>query len=265
MDRRIEKGGLNSLVKEAWKAFECADLASRVHPAMPILFFGDLEAYSVSPIRMVTVGSNPSSAEFPEDSPFRRFPGCAGITAAKEARYLRGLCSYFHDAADPYHRWFCSYDAALRGAKASYYPDKKLSTALHTDFGSPVATKQAWSRLGVAERRSLQVRGGPLWHRLLEILKPQIVLLSVKRKDREYIEDRFPASSGWRRIHKFRCKKSGEPRKRPFPVDARWYEIRGEPSLFVWGEKAEKPFATLSDDQKRLVGRSALRTYGKGP
>lgn len=264
MDRRIEKGGLNSLVKEAWKAFECADPASRVHPAMPILFFGDFEAYSASPVRVVTVGSNPSSAEFPEDSPFRRFPGCAGITAAERARYLRGLCSYFHDDADPYHRWFHSYDAALRGAEASYYPDKKLSTALHTDFGSPVATNPAWSELEKPERRALLERGSPLWRRLLEILKPQIVLLSVKMKDREYIEDRFPALRGWRRIRKFRRKKSGEPRK-PYPVDARWYEIAGERSLFVWGAKAEKPFGTLSNEQKRLLGKSALRTYGEGP
>ena len=263
MDRRIERGGLNSLVAEAWKAFECAAPSSRVHPAMPILFFGDLEAYSASSVRVVTVGSNPSSAEFPEGSPFRRFPGCAGITATEGERYLRGLCSYFD--ADPYRRWFRFYDVALGGTEASYYPGRKPSTALHTDFGSPVATNPTWSGLGEAEHRALQGKGGILWRRLLEILKPEIVLLSVKRKDREYIEGRFPALNDWRRIHEFRRKISGEPRKRPYPVDARWYAITGEPSLFVYGAKAQTPFGSLSDMQKRRVGELARQTYGKGP
>ncbi len=262
MGRRIVRGGLNSLVKDAWKAFECAAPSSRAHPAMPILFFGDLEAYSASPVQVVTVGSNPSSAEFPEGC-FRRFPGCKGITATERARYLRGLCSYFD--ADPYWRWFHSYDAALRRAEASYCPGKKTSTALHTDFGSPVATNPTWSELEEPERRALQERGDPLWRRLLEILKPQIVLLSVKWKDRKYIEGRFPARSDWRRIREFRRKKNGEPRKHPYPVDARWYAITGEPSLFVYGAKGHTPFQLLSNEQKRLVGKSALRTFGKGP
>ena len=264
MDRRIERGGLNSLVTEAWKAFECAAPSSHVHPAMPILFFGDFEAYTASSVRVVTVGSNPSSAEFPEGS-FRRFPGCDGITAAEGERYLRGLCSYFYYDADPYRGWFRFYDVALGGAEASYYPGRKPSTALHTDFGSPVATNPTWSGLGEPERRALQGKGGALWRRLLEILKPEIVLLSVARKDREYIGRHFPALNDWRRIHEFRRKISGEPRKHPYPVDARWYAITGEPSLFVYGAKAQTPFGSLSDKQKRRVGELALRTYGKGP
>ena len=265
MGRRIEMDGLNSLVKEAWKAFECADPSLRVHPAMPILFFGDLEAYAASPVRVVTVGLNPSFQEFPEGSPFRRFPGCDGITAAEGERYLKGLCSYFHDDADPYRRWFRSYDAALRGAEASYYPGEKPSTALHTDIGSPVATNPAWSRLGEAERRALQERGGVLWSRLLEILKPQIVLLSVAREHLGHIGRHFPALSDWRRIREFRRRTSGEPRKRPYPVDARWYAVTDDPALFVYGVPYWTPFGWLSDKQKRRVGKSALRTYVEGP
>ena len=264
MGRRkgIDRGSLNSLVVEAWKAFERAAPASRVHPAMPILFFGDFEAYSASSVRVVTVGSNPSHHEFPKDSPFRRFPGCVGVTATDGGRYVQGLCSYFR--ADPYRRWFRLYDVALGGARVSYYPGQP-STALHTDFGSPVATNPTWSGLGEPERRALQEEGGVLWRRLLEILKPQIVLLSVAGKDREYIGRHFPALNDWRRIHEFRCKKNGEPRKRPYPVDARWYAITGEPSLFVYGAKAQTPFGSLSDEQKRQVGELTRRTYGKGP
>ena len=100
----MERDGLIPVAKEAWKAFECAAPSSRVSPAMPILFFGDVEAYSASPFRVVTVGLNPSLKEFPEDSPFKRFPRCTGITAADSEQYLQGLCSYFR--VHPYRRWF---------------------------------------------------------------------------------------------------------------------------------------------------------------
>ena len=58
----------------AWRCFERAgSLQCRVSPAAPVLFFGDLGAYSMSPLRMVTVGLNPSRQEFPPQDPFRRF------------------------------------------------------------------------------------------------------------------------------------------------------------------------------------------------
>ena len=260
-DPYMERDGLIPVVNEAWKAFECAAPSSRVRPAMPILFFGDLEAYSTSSIRVVTVGLNPSLQEFPEDSPFRRFPGCAGITAADSEQYLQSLCSYFR--VHPYRRWFRSYEAALGGAEASFYPGRP-STALHTDIASPVATNPTWSRLGERERGALQEKGGAIWRRLLDILKPQIVLLSVAREHRERIDCHYPALNDWRPIREFRHKESGERRRRPYPVDAGWFEIMGEPSLFVSGAPSQTPFGSLSDNQKRWVGELARRTYCKG-
>ena len=61
------------IVEQAWSAFRRAgDLPSRVVPAVPILFFGDLQAYSASETRVLTVGLNPSLQEFPKESPFLR-------------------------------------------------------------------------------------------------------------------------------------------------------------------------------------------------
>ncbi len=248
--------GLISVVEEAWKAYECAD--SRVRPSVPILFFGDLDAYFASPFRVVTVGLNPSRKEFPEDSRFKRFPECGEITAADGERYLDGLCSYFRE--DPYN-WFGFYDTVLGGAEASYYPGKP-STALHTDIASPVATDPTWKDLGESECSALQEKGGLIWHQLLKVLKPQMVLLSVARKHMERIE--FPALNGWRTIHEFKRTKDGERRRRPYPVCARWYEIMGDPSLFIFGQAAQKPFALLSSEQKRRVGEIARETYDKG-
>ena len=245
------------VVKEAWGAYECAD--SRVRSSMPILFFGDLDAYFKSSFRMVTVGLNPSLKEFPEGSPFKRFPACKKITVADCERYLDGLCSYF--SQQPYSSWFGFYDTVLGGAEASYYPGEP-STALHTDIASPVATDPTWKKLGKSERIALQEKGSAIWCRLLEVLKPQMVLLSVAREHLERIE--FPALNDWRTIHEFKCKMDGGRRSSPYPVCARWYEIVGDPSLFVFGQAAQKPFGSLSDEKKRRVGEIAREAYEKG-
>ena len=252
----MKRAGLIPLVEEAWEAHECAD--SRVRPSMPILFFGDLDAYFKSSFRVVTVGKNPSREEFPKGSSWKRFPKCKGVTAADSARYLDGLCSYFRK--HPYKSWFGSYDTVLSGMEASYYPNKR-AIALHTDITSPVATDPTWTKLGKSERSALQEKGVPLWHKLLKRLKPRMVLLSMKREHLKCIE--FPALNEWRKIHEFKHKKDGGRRSSPFPVCVRWYKIMGNPSLFVFGQAAEKPFGTLSNDLKRRVGEIARKTYNK--
>ena len=80
----------------AWRCYErAADLETRVSPAVPILFFGDADAYFESPLRVVTVGLNPSLIEFPADKPFRRFPLAEGITGQNRHDYLNALSAYF--------------------------------------------------------------------------------------------------------------------------------------------------------------------------
>ena len=71
----VESSSLAGLAEEAWRSFErAAPLRSRVSPAIPILFFGDHHAYRGSPLRVLTVGLNPSLEEFPAGEPFLRFP-----------------------------------------------------------------------------------------------------------------------------------------------------------------------------------------------
>ena len=249
-------GNLIKLVAEAWDAFERAPGKSRVEPAMPILFFGDHEAYSASPLRVVTVGLNPSLREFPVDAPFARFPACAGSGQVHGQRYLKCLSSYFH--IDPYRSWFSSYEAVLDGAEASYYP-RKLSTALHTDIASPVATDPTWSKLGDSERDELLSHGIAIWHQLLKLLKPHLVLLSIARKHLSRIE--FAALKGnWKTLHAFNSTKSGARRKRPYTVESRWYEIMDNPALFVFGRASQTPFGQLGNEQKRKVGELSRRS-----
>lgn len=61
---------LSEPVALAWHAFDrAAGQPCRVTPAVVILIFGDLYAYRASPLRVVTVGLNPSLHEFPAGQP----------------------------------------------------------------------------------------------------------------------------------------------------------------------------------------------------
>lgn len=72
-----DEGVLSALVARAWRLWQQsadAPKTATVRPSMPILYFGDRNAYAASPFRILTVGLNPSLAEFPTDTPWRRFP-----------------------------------------------------------------------------------------------------------------------------------------------------------------------------------------------
>ena len=249
---------LSEPVALAWQAFDrAANRSCRVTPAAPILFFGELDAYLASPLRVVTVGLNPSLHEFPVGEPFRRFPLAEGNR--EPSCYLDAMSAYF--STDPYRGWFNAFEPLLNGLGASYYTGA-TSTALHTDICSPVATDPTWSRLDKADRAALEADGGPLWRILLDELRPQIVAISVAKAHLERIG--FAALSDWEIVHVFRRKSDGKPRSRPYEIRRRWYDVGGERSLFGFGTAGLKPFQLLADRQKRKTGELILKEYQDG-
>ena len=255
-----ERADLAEVVSGVWSAFgEAAALPSRVNPSVPILFFGDLDAYFYSKVRVLSVGLNPSLHEFPSDSPFRRFPLAEGGAVSEPDLYLDALSAYYR--TDPYRSWFSSFEPMLNGMGASYY-EGKPSAALHTDICTPVATDPTWSGLDWNQRNALEKEGVPLWHDLLEALRPQIVTLSVASHHLSRI--RFKALSGWEGVHVFEQTEAGALRKRPVAISATWYEISGEPSLFVFVPAAQKPLGRLSGNQKRQAGEIAIEVFRRG-
>ena len=94
-----------------------------VRPSVPILWFGDSEAFSNSRVRIVTVGLNPSRVEFPEDNRFLRFPAARLLTtppttAVQRLAYARALDSYFR--SEPYRPWFDpGFERVLNGLSAT--------------------------------------------------------------------------------------------------------------------------------------------------
>lgn len=62
----------------------------------------------------------------------------------------------------------------------------------------------------------------------------------------------------------FERTEAGVPRKQPVRVSARWYEISGEPSFFVFGPAAQKPLGRLGSIQKQESGLIALEVLRRG-
>ena len=175
-------------------------------------------------------------------------------------QYLDAMSAYFRTY--PYRSWFGTFEPLLNGAGSSYYANGEASTALHTDICSAIATDPTWTGLTKTERASLEEDGGPLWHMLLEALCPQVVFLSVEKRHLGRI--RFVPLSDWHTVHVFDRKGDGAPRKRPYEIEARWYEVCDERSLFVFGQAARKPFGNLHNIQKRKTGVIALGKYKDG-
>ena len=57
---------------------------------------------------------------------------------------------------------------------------------------------------------------------------------------------------------------SGVPRSRPYEVRAHWYDVGGQPSMFVYGRPAQTPFGLVSDLHRREIGATIVEVYRDG-
>ncbi len=248
---------LRKAVVEAWRLFEsAASLEARVSPAIPILFFGDLDAYAASPQRVLTVGLNPSLNEFPAENPFLRFPLAEEAHPEDQEQYLDAFSAYFRTS--PYRSWFQSFEPLLNGMSASYY-DHQTSTALHTDICSPIATNPTWNQLSKADRRVLEDDGRRLWHDLLVALRPNVVVLSIAEARLTHIK--FKPLGDWERIHCFKHKQDGTLRSSAYSVMGCWHLVGRESTLFVFGRASQTPLGSISNKQKHELGAIVAEAY----
>lgn len=150
-----QKHPLSNLLEEMRGHFKNhQDNKAVVQSSIPILFFGDLDAYRNSKKRILTVALNPSDKEFSE----ARFD-VSPSTLSNDSRYIKTLSEYFE--SNPYRFWFNHFEKLLQTIGASYYsrtsrpnfatitPDAEtdFNRALHTDVCSPIATSVTWSKL----------------------------------------------------------------------------------------------------------------------
>ena len=249
---------MDDLVAAAWHEYQRFANDPCVRPvaaSMPILYFGDSRLYLDSTCRVVTVGLNPSLAEFPEHAPTSRFASVTALpttlaSGLTTTDYRYALDAYFR--TDPY-RWFNCFRSVLRGLHASY-DDTQPNRALHTDLCSPLATNPTWSGLSWQAQRKLREGGTDLWHRLVGHFHPHVIIMSVKDEYREAI--RFRPLGEWHELTDVSQKKDGGSRKKPYRVLVRAVAVTEQnPALLVYAPAAQTPFGSISLDQQMRIGR----------
>ena len=224
-----------------------------VKPSLPILYFGNLSAYLNSTLRIVTVGKNPSDNEFrlTRDDPFSfvRFPKWA----ASKSNLIEALDAYFE--TNPLRSWFSSFEPILNGMNSSFYRRKNYNNnALHTDVCSPLATSPTWSILSKSEQRLLYKDGYEIWSELIEQLQPDVMLISIPEKLFTSI-----INSTGKNLISFKNKKDGTSRKKPYNASAHEFTLKsGKKIQVIFGRAANKPFDTITNEQKGLIGEEII-------
>lgn len=249
MDDNIDK--LISDVLAHQRTFK--DSGYIVKDSYPILYFGDYERYCASKIRIITVGLNPSDKEFPKGARLKRFPQ---IKPNSSSSLLEAYNNYFRE--EPYTKWFNSYKKLLEGIECSYYDEEQFpNRALHTDICTPLATNPTWSKLKDKDfKQKIRGDGVKLWHDLVQILKPNIIICSFAEKRLKDIQ--FDLSK-WKTFVTIKKKKDGKCRKKPYLVKKAKIGIDNSFSYIFWGNQRNKPFGSISDGGKEKIGKRILK------
>lgn len=245
----------NKLIEKTLKYFDThRNEEVVVKPSLPILYFGNLDAYCKSKLKVVTVGKNPSDNEFRLDKndpfSFVRF----SEWNENSKNLISTLNSYFENKP---LKWFSCFEPILNGLSASYYKNNYNHTALHTDICSPLATKPTWSNLSKETQSILYEEGLEIWKELIEEIQPDIMLVSIPRA---LFESVFKSSSS--KLVVFNKKKNGDPRKKPYIVEVFEYKLNTEKKVkVVFGQAANTPFGIISNEQKYRIGKLCLKQF----
>jgi len=239
-------------------------------PSIPLLYLGNYEKYVQSPLKILTVGTNPSEKEFPIHNPFCRFKDTENIlnkehmTDNDVLNYLKSLNNYFDiNSAE----WFDHFEPLLNGLNSSYYSNH-ASTALHTYMCSPLSTLASWSKYEKTTSpilfHDVVYQGLKIWLDLLDTLAPDIVLSSLGDNYRGWL---FPEQKlEWVKFHVFKETADGRERGRPFNVRCVVAKLgSGKRCLLVFGDRGVIPFM-ISKKQKVMLGEKIyIILNGKAP
>jgi len=183
----------------------------RTHPnlalphSFPVLWFGDLEKWRVSPYKIMTVGINPGPRTFMPDTSrnryqdwwrqilpsqpptFHQYNGAMRQFMKQVAGGRRTTNANGQAANDS--TWFKTYQPITEGITSGGLTATIHSPYyLHTDIFSPIATDQAWSQLTNDQQSLLLQHGIEYWKRLMSILQPEGIILSVSRQQWAYLQ-----------------------------------------------------------------------------
>lgn len=253
-----------NLINDSWNHFEKYRTRSEtirnikyevLYPSIPILYFGDFNSYIKSSKRIITVSLNPSYSEFPYYNIFARFKGGKKIydkntlNDIEKQYYLDVLNQYFDKNSCPYN-WFEHLDHLLQNIGCSYYDNISDNISLHTDICTPLATNPTWSEFRKGARslsKLIEKDGISIWHDLIKILQPEVVLMSFSIRYLKKIK--YIDIDNYKKFYKF----DGDKRKKPYNVLLYKGIINGKITNFIYGDGGRKPFL-ISNNQKSELG-----------
>lgn len=250
---------MKNLIQQCWNNFQSIKQQPYVVPnSIPILWFGNMNAYRQSDLRIVTVGLNPSNIEFlPQRgstnySVVHRFPKAANMVGKKTLSpkdivdYENSMNDYFTNKLNGkptwYRTWFSNNEAALHGLDASYFDSSNYKRiAIHIDLCTPIATNK-WSSLSATDKLLLQNNVGYSFSQLIKKLDPNVIITSMNR---DYIRCNFTETNNApceekNALYKF-CKKDSKGRTYSY---IRAYRLQGG-RILIWGNNGNTPFARL--------------------
>lgn len=212
-----------------------------IQNSIPILWFGDLNKYLISEKRILTVSLNPSNNEFGNPkkkisySVQYRFPDYNGSLESLILAYN----NYFKEDKNPYGAWFkASFDSILKGFNASHY-DIEESNALHTDIAIPYATDPTWTGLSKSEKNYFEPIGQRIWHDLIKILEPDIILISASGGFQNKIL--FPKiNEHWKVLIQ----------KEKYPVLFNEFIVNNKITDVIFQTQGRKPFLNMTKEEK---------------
>ena len=232
---------ITSLVEKILINYKLEKSPSVLKNLIPILWFGDLNKYNNSKNKIVTVSLNPSNNEFGNITKGiayntqYRFPDYTGSIESLIYAYN----NYFKINRNPYHSWFkASFSLILQSFNASHY-DNTLNNALHTDIAIPYATDPTWTGLTNAEKLYFEPIGQKIWHDLITILEPDIILISASGRFQNKIL--FPKThESWKVIIP----------KDKFPVLFNQIRVNDKIVDIVFQTQGRKPFLNMNREEK---------------
>lgn len=230
---------LEQLINDCWSKFNSFSPSFKVKPAIPVLWFGDMDAYLSSPTKIITVALNPSELEFQGKrgdvfSISTRFPDFS--EPFNPYNYYKTLNNYFKK--NPYWTWFGWPEHVLNCLDASYKRGWN-NTAIHLDIYAPVATTPHWNGLSDTQRKQLVGDFGNYFEQLKSIVKPDIILASLKREE---IKKHFFTVSG-AGCEPANAIKSWRPKK---GMDMRLYKLKGGETLITGRNMRGNAFGGLT-------------------
>ncbi len=242
---------INKLIQDCWADYQkLQSIPCVLKNAIPILWFGNRIAYSNSGLKIITVALNPSDNEFHERGNNTvkvslRFPDYKSPLTLEDS-----YNNYFEK--NPYKSWFDSgFEPILNGMCASYYHSKGFKNiAIHTDICCPYATNPTWNDLSKTEQDNLLKDGFPLWENLIDVLDPDVIIISVRK---QYVQKLGinKISTLYRFIHD----KNGNIRNSPIEIMQGNYKK----AMVVLGQTRNIPFGSIGKDQKIKLGEQIIK------